>query len=354
MPELPFADTVFLHNTLAHWAMALGVAVSFFLFFYLLRALIAGHLRALVARVGFEWPGYVVEALARTRSLILFVFALRAGMNVLTIPKGAEAWGDRIAFLALAIQSGIWATAFLRAWHQAWYRSHYGQSPASTTIMGAAKVFVDVIIWIGVFLAILHVLGIDVTTLVAGLGIGGIAVALAVQNTLGNLLASLGIIMDKPFVIGDSLTVGDLQGTVEKIGLKTTRIRSVSGEQLIFSNADMLNARIRNFGRMQERRVVMNIAVTYQTHIEKLESIPGIIKSIVEAQPHTRFDRAHFKTHGPHSLDFEYVYFITTADANTYMDIRQAINFALHRRFVADGIAFAYPTQTVIIEKSNG
>lgn len=352
MPDLPFLDVVFLRNPLSVWAVALGISFSFFVFFYLLRRLIAGKLRDLLSRFRLEWPRYLIEALSRTQSSLLLVFALRSGMTALKLPAHAVEWGDRIAWVAFAFQSGIWAMAIVSAWHKNWYKSQFGQSPSSITIMGAAKVFVDVMIWIGVFLAILHILGINVTTLVAGLGIGGIAVALAVQNTLGNLLASLGIIMDKPFVVGDSLSIGDLQGTVEKIGLKTTRVRSVSGEQLIFSNSDMLTARIRNYGRMQERRVIMQFGVTYQTPIETLEAIPGMVRTIVEAQPTARFDRAHFKTHGGSSLDFEYVYYVTTSDYITYMDTRQAINFALHRRFAEAGIEFAYPTQTIFIEKT--
>ncbi len=167
-------------------------------------------------------------------------------------------------------------------------------------------------------------LGVDVTALVAGLGVGGIAVALAVQSILGDLFASLSIVLDKPFVIGDFIIVGDLLGTVENVGIKTTRVRSLSGEQLIFSNADLLNSRIRNYGRMYERRVVFTVGVTYDTPRHKLEDF---------------------------SLDFETVYYVQDPAYNLYMDIQQAINLELYQRFADEGIEFAYPTQTLFLAK---
>jgi small-conductance mechanosensitive channel len=161
-------------------------------------------------------------------------------------------------------------------------------------------------------------------------------------------------VLDKPFVIGDCLIVNEHLGSVEHIGLKTTRLRSLSGEQLVFSNSDLLNSRIRNFGRMFQRRVVFEVGVTYQTPREKLARIPKIIREIVEAQELTRFDRSHFKEFGPHSLNIETVYHVLKPDFNTYMDIQQAINLEIHRCFEEEGIEFAYPTQTVFVASSDG
>jgi small-conductance mechanosensitive channel len=200
-------------------------------------------------------------------------------------------------------------------------------------------------------LLILDNLGIDITALVAGLGVGGIAVALAVQNILGDLFASLSIVLDKPFAVGDFIIIDDYLGSVEHVGLKTTRLRSLSGEQLVMSNADLLSSRIRNYGRMYERRIVFSLGVTYQTPRDKLKKIPGIIRDAVEAQDQTRFDRSHFKGYGSFSLDFETVYHVLQPDYNLYMDIQQAVNFAIHERFEAEGIEFAYPTQTLFVER---
>jgi small-conductance mechanosensitive channel len=208
---------------------------------------------------------------------------------------------------------------------------------------------INVAIWAMVLMLTLDNLGIDITALVAGLGIGGIAVALAVQNVLGDLFASLSITLDRPFVVGDFLIVGDFMGSVEYIGIKSTRLRSLGGEQIIISNSDLLSSRVRNYGRMLERRVVFVTSVTYETPIEKVEKIPVLIREIVEAQSNTRFDRCHFAKHAAASLDFETVYYVLTGDYNQYMDIQQAINLRLHRELMTLGIEFAYPTQKLYV-----
>ena len=177
--------------------------------------------------------------------------------------------------------------------------------------------------------------------------VGGIAVALASQNILGDLFASLSILFDKPFVVGDFIIVGDMMGTVERVGLKTTRVRSLSGEQLVFSNNDLLSSRIKNYKRMEERRVVFTLGVTYQTNAERLESIPGIIREPIAQEEKVRFDRSHFKGYGDFALLFETVYWVTEPDYNLYMDIQQKINLELFRHFEKQGIEFAYPTQTI-------
>jgi small-conductance mechanosensitive channel len=208
-------------------------------------------------------------------------------------------------------------------------------------------VVVRAVIWAVVLLLTLDNLGVDITALVAGLGIGGIAVALAVQNVLGDLLASLSIALDKPFVVGDFLIVGEFMGSVEYIGIKSTRLRSLSGEQIVMSNADLLGSRVRNYGRMQERRVVFAVGVTYETPREMVEAIPGMIREIVQAQDNIRFDRCHFAKFGPASLDYEAVYYVLSADYNQYMDTQQRINLRIFEAFALRGIEFAYPTQKI-------
>src|SRR5690606_319662 len=192
------------------------------------------------------------------------------------------------------------------------------------------------------------------TALIASLGVGGIAVALAAQNILGDLFSSLSIMFDKPFVVGDFIIVGEELGTVEKIGLKTTRVRSLHGEQLIFSNTDLLNSRIRNFKRMYQRRIVFSIGITYEPPYEKLKEVASMLRAIVQAHDLVRFDRAHFKGFGDSSLDFEVVYWVLDSDFNKYMDIQQAINLEIFRRFEEQGIAFAYPVRTVHLRGNQG
>jgi small-conductance mechanosensitive channel len=203
------------------------------------------------------------------------------------------------------------------------------------------------VLWSVLLLVALDNVGVDINALITGLGIGGIAVALAAQNILGDLFASLSIMFDKPFVLGDFIVVGDLMGTVEKIGMKTTRVRALSGEQLIFSNNDLLSSRIRNLKRMQERRVVFTVGVTYQTPADKLERIPAMIREIIQAQQGTRFDRSHFLNWGDSALLIETVYWVQSPEFQVYADIHQQVNLAIYRRFENEGIEFAYPTRTV-------
>jgi small-conductance mechanosensitive channel len=186
---------------------------------------------------------------------------------------------------------------------------------------------------------------------VTSLGIGGIAVALAVQNILGDLFSSLSITLDKPFSIGDFIVVGDYEGTVEDIGLKSTRIKSLSGEEVVFSNSDLLNSRIRNYKKMEERRISFDIGVVYGTPGKKLEKIPAIIEEIIKPQPNVRFERAHFRSLGDYSLDFGVVYHVLVPEYAVYLDIQQGINLELYARFEDEGIEFAYPTTTVVMDK---
>ena len=206
---------------------------------------------------------------------------------------------------------------------------------------------IKVIVWgIGI-ISVMDYMGYPVKTALAGLGIGGIALAIASQTILGDLFSYFSIFFDKPFEAGDFIIVGDFLGTVEKIGIKTTRITSLSGEQLIFSNTDLTNSRIRNYKRMQKRRVVFKFGVIYQTPLEKMKEIPSIIKQIISSVEDTIFDRAHFFAFGSSSLDFEVVYYVLSSDYNKYMDIQQEINQKIMEEFEKREIEFAYPTQTV-------
>jgi small-conductance mechanosensitive channel len=205
-----------------------------------------------------------------------------------------------------------------------------------------------------ILLILENVTGIQVTTLVASLGITGVAVALAVQNILSDLFASLSITLDRPFVIGDAIVVGEFNGEVEHIGLKSTRIRSVTGEQLIFSNSDLLNSRIRNYKRMERRRVVFPLNIAYGTPAALLEKIPDILREIISERPQISYDRAHFKEFRESALYIEAVYFVENPDYRLFMDTQQSINLEIIHRFTEEGIQFAFPTRTVYVNGLNG
>jgi len=219
--------------------------------------------------------------------------------------------------------------------------------------MRGIETFLKITIWTIAVIVLLDNFGIEVSALVAGLGIGGIAIALAAQNILGDLFSYFIIYFDKPFEIGDFLIIDDYLGSIENIGIKTTRIRSLGGEELIFSNTDLVNSRIRNYKRMRKRRVLFRFGVIYQTSLEQLKEIPSIITEIVKQISGATLDRAHFSSYGDFSLDFEVVYYVNGRDYNKYMDIQQEINFKIKEEFEKRGIEFAYPTQTLFLEKEN-
>jgi small-conductance mechanosensitive channel len=210
---------------------------------------------------------------------------------------------------------------------------------------------IRVVVWGLATVVLLDNLGFRINTVIAGLGIGGIAVALAAQNILGDLFAYFTIMFDRPFEIGDFLIVGEYMGVVNHLGVKTTRIGSLGGEQIIMSNKDLTDSRVRNYKRMEKRRVLFRLGVTYQTPYEKLKEIPGTIRGIIEGTEETVFDRAHFSSYGDFSLVFEVVYYVTDRDYTKYMNIQEQINFRIHEEFERQKIEFAYPTQTLYLNK---
>jgi len=336
------------NNSLQDWAFALLAATAFVFVLDLLRRLVLHRLKRIAKTTDTVIDDFLVDVLSATRILLAAAVSLYIAAQFLSLPAAMEKFVDRAFISLIILQSGFWVSRALVFWLR--HRLTQGEPSeegARAMTLSLLTFLGRVILWSLVLLLILDNLGLNVTALVASLGIGGIAVALAVQNILGDLFASLSIAIDKPFVIGDFIIVDDLMGSVEHVGLKTTRIRSLSGEQLIFSNNDLLNSRIRNFKRMQERRIVFAIGVTYDTAAQQLATIPGLIQQAVAAQADARFDRAHFKNFGPFSLDFEVVYYVLKPDYNVYMDIQQAINLQLVRAFTERNIQFAFPTQTL-------
>ncbi|MBU1133767.1 MAG: mechanosensitive ion channel family protein, partial [Candidatus Omnitrophica bacterium] len=216
-------------------------------------------------------------------------------------------------------------------------------------ILGVVKV----IVWGLAIVFFLDNLGFKISSVIAGLGIGGVAVALAAQAVLKDLFSYFSIIFDRPFEVGDFIIVGEYLGAVEYIGIKTTRIRSLGGEQLIFSNTDLTDSRVRNYKRMEKRRVVFRLGVTYQTPQDKLKQIPKIVENIIKNVKDTMFDRAHFFSYGDFSLIFEVVYYVLGSDYNKYMDTQQEINFGLKEELEKQGVEFAYPTQTIYVNKTD-
>jgi small-conductance mechanosensitive channel len=348
---MDIAEKIILGNTTTEWAVAIGVALLFVIVLRTVQGVIRGRIARLAQKTDTRWDDHLVKIISSTRLLFWLVMGGWFGAQFLDLPYPAQRWVRIVFVIALLLQAGLWGGALVNSVLREYRKRKQEENPEDLTTLGLIGLAARIAVWSVVVLLILDNLGVDITALVAGLGIGGVAVALALQNILGDLFASLSIVLDKPFVVGDFLMVGDFLGSVEKIGLKTTRLRSLSGEELIFSNNDLLGSRVPTSARRPARRVVFKLGVTYQTPRDKLKIIPQIIREAIEAQADTRFDRSHFSQYGDFSLNFESVYYVLSRDYNQYMDIQQAIYLTVHERFEAEDIEFAYPTQTLFLER---
>ena len=343
----------FYHNSLQAWLVAGIVFAVVATVLMLVRTLLARRLEKIAQRTATTADDAIVDLLRRTRYFFILTAAVAAGKLFLDLPERAHDVGRVLGTIALILQIAIWGNGLITFWFRNYAERKAESDLSSRTTIAAFSFVARAILWIMLALVALNRLGFDVTALITGLGVGGIAIALAVQNVLGDLFAALAIVLDKPFVVGDAISVDTFNGTVEHVGLKTTRLRSVSGEQIIFSNADLLKSRIKNFKRMQERRVLFMIGVTYDTPPDVVARIPSMLREAVEAQQQVRFDRSHFVSYGDSALNFETVYFVLTADYARYADINQAVNLAIYQRFAAEQVQFAYPTRTIIVQNSS-
>ncbi|MGB5374009.1 MAG: mechanosensitive ion channel family protein [Polyangiales bacterium] len=345
---IELTDT-FYGNEVRSWLIALAVAAGVLMALWLVEQVFVVRMQRIAKKTQTMIDDIIIGSLRKTKLLFLLVVAVFAGSLSLDLEPDVRSilWSGLM--IAAFIQVGVWVSTGLQIWLEHYRKVE--EDGANRTTMNALSFVGRLILWVTVFLLVIDNLGVDVTALVAGMGIGGIAIALAVQNILGDLFASLSIVLDKPFVNGDFIAVGDMAGSVEHVGIKTTRIRSISGEQLVFSNSDLLQSRVRNFGRMEQRRVVFSLGVTYQTPAEKLERIPSLIRVAIETQESVRFDRSHFASYGDSALNFETVYYVESSDYTQHMDILQAVNLRIYRAFEDEGIEFAYPTQTLFVAK---
>jgi small-conductance mechanosensitive channel len=337
-------------NALSQWLIAVAVAVVTIGAVWGIKRSVGRQLERSGAESKSRFLTVVGRSLAHTKWFFYLLLALFLGSQALDLPEGAEQ-GLRIAtVVAVLLQLGVWAQHALRYAVERYQARHADERSAAT--MAEALGFIGrLVVWTVVLLLVLSNIGVEITALLAGLGIGGLALALAMQNLATDFVASLTIYFDRPFDIGDFIITGDILGTVTRVGWRSTQLAALSGEQLVVSNSDILKSRIRNFKRMQERRIVFEIGVTYQTPMAQVEAIPQTIRTIIEGEEMARFDRSHFKAYGDYALVFETVYYVLAPDFGTYMDVQQRINLALGKRFESEGIEFAYPTTTVLLEQ---
>jgi small-conductance mechanosensitive channel len=283
-----------------------------------------------------------------SKFFFILTWSLYAGMAFHSVSPAVEQNSDRFIFLISILQLGIWSNSILTLWIEHSIKSKLAEDAAGISTLGLVRILAKIGLYSVLALLTLNQFGVNITALAAGLGVGGIAVALAVQNILGDLFASLTILLDKPFIVGDQIWVDEWMGYVEQVGLKTTRLRSLTGEQLIFPNGDLLKNRIRNFKRMEKRRLTFLVHVPYSTSTEKLQKIPKILQSAIASQKElTRLERTYFKAFGVYALEYETVYWVIDSDLNIAMQIQGNINLEIVRRFRNERIQFAYLAQPI-------
>lgn len=309
-----------------------------------------GRLGKIAKRTSNRADDLLVEVLGGTHRGLMAAVALLIGLSLLDLP---ERWSSRMHqawFIVVALQLALWCNRAIGLGLKQYAERHDSVGGGRVS---AAAILVSwglrTVLWSIALLAMLSNVGVDITAFVASLGVGGIAVALAAQNILGDLFASVSIAVDKPFEVGDFIVFGAVAGTVEVVGVKTTRIRSLGGEQVIMGNTELLKQTVSNFKRLRERRIVFGFGVTYDTTAEQAAAIPAIVRRVVEEAEGVRFDRAHFKAFGSDSLDYEVVYIVLDPDYTVYMNHQQRINLGLMRELAAIGVGFAFPTRTLHI-----
>jgi small-conductance mechanosensitive channel len=347
-----FLDSRYYGNTVRTWMMAAAVFLLTAGILVLVRSLLVKRLARIADRTRTSADDAVLLVARRTHLGFLLITAVLAASLVLALGAGQRTVIARLMAIAILIQGAIWGTGLITFFGRH-YSARHAAAGGSASMIATLSFLARVLLWSVMLLLALDNIGIDVTALIAGLGVGGIAVALAVQTTLGDVLAAVIIAVDKPFVVGDFIVVDGLLGTVRAVGLKTTRIASLTGEEIIISNSALLNSRIRNYQRMRERRIDFRFGVAYETPPDKLAAIPAIVREIIATQELTRVDRVHFLRYAESWLEFEVVYFVLSPEYNIYMDIQQAVNLAIFRRFAAEGIKFGHPRRTMYVADAN-
>ena len=345
-------DQIYLGNPVRAWALALALFLVTFTVLPLLRRYLLARRHRFDGDGRFDGFDLLMLLLGRTRPMFLLVVALYVAERQLALPAAVERVFVVLVVLVAWTQVALWGMAAVRFGLER--RQQKAVEAGDATARGSLGIVLFVsrlVIFSVAALLALDNLGVNITALVAGLGVGGIAVALAVQTILGDLLASLSIALDKPFAPGDSLRIDDIEGVVESIGVKSTRLRSVSGEQVILSNADMLRSRVRNLGRMPERRALFTLGVAYETPPARLARVPALVEAAVGSVPGTRFEYCFLRGFGESALNFEICYFVPEPGAEPYKfsRIQDEVNRCIHASFAAQGIDFAYPTRTLIV-----
>jgi len=345
-----FLNIMILGNLILDWFIALGVFFVAWVVLKIFKAIIVSRLKKLSKKTKTDIDDMVINAIAAIHWPFYFLVSIYFALKFVVV-HGMVQKMTYVLFLAAIVYYALKFAERIINYGTEVIIKRKEDAEENVSVIRLLNTLAKVILWIGAIVLILSNLGYDVTSLVAGLGIGGIAIALALQNILGDLFSSLTIYFDKPFKVGDMIALGDQIGTVTKVGLKTTRIQVPQGEELVVANSELTKSQLRNFGVMKRRRALFNIGVTYDTPVVKMKKIPDIIKKIIEKEKDTETDRVHFKNFGDFSLGFEIVYYYNSGEYSDYLDAQQRINLAIMEQFEKEGIEMAFPTQTIHVEK---
>ncbi|MCK5615696.1 mechanosensitive ion channel family protein [Candidatus Pacearchaeota archaeon] len=346
-----FLQQTFLHNRILDYLICLSVFLIGIIVIQIFKRFLLKRLRKWAKRTATTIDDFLIRMIEKELLPLFYFGAFYVSIQGLTLNPALEKGINVLGLILLTIFGVRFLLAIIVYGLENYWVKKEKDVAKKQGIKGILMT-VKVIVWGLAIIVLLDNFGIKVSALIAGLGIGGVAIALAAQSILGDLFSYFSIFFDRPFKIGDFIIVGDLLGTVEHIGIKTTRVRSLGGEQLVFSNTDLTNSRVRNYKRMDRRRVVFRLGVTYETGLRELKEIPVVITNIIKGINDTVFDRAHFFSYGDFSLVFEIVYYVIGSDYNKYMDIQQEINLKIKEEFEKHGIEFAYPTQTLYLNKT--
>ncbi|MGD1951226.1 MAG: mechanosensitive ion channel family protein [Leptolyngbyaceae cyanobacterium] len=344
-----FLSTEVLNNTVRDYLIAIATFLVALLTIRVIKAVVVARIKKWSRYTATDLDNRLIRIIERPVLLLLCLGSFYISVSNLSLHSILQQ-SVNVVCVAVGTVLVIQLLGSLVEYGARLYLLRRGNDLAVEQTVNAIVPAIKVIVWAIGIVFLLDNLGFDISAVVAGLGIGGIAVALAAQGVLGDLFSYVSILFDRPFELGDFIVVGDLVGTVEHIGLKTTRLRSLTGEELIIANTDITSSRIQNFKRMARRRIAFNLGVTYETTAEQMKQIPGILQGIVENVNSVTFDRAHFSSYGDFSLNYEVVYFVETSDYAIYMDVQQSIYLAIKETFEAKSIEFAYPTQTLYVE----
>jgi small-conductance mechanosensitive channel len=337
-------------NTIFKYLIALGTFIGGMAIVFIFKKFILSRLKRLAYSTDTSIDDLLVKAIEKSLIPVFYFGIFYLSLHILILSTDFEYGLSIVTIILITVFIVRTIISAINYGLQSYLKKSDDSEQRAKQLKGI-RGLVNLVVWAIAVVFLLDNLGVKISAVVAGLGIGGIAVALAAQAVLGDLFSYFVIFFDKPFKIGDFIIVGDKVGVVEYTGIKTTRIRALSGEQIVFSNTDLTNSRVHNYKKMERRRVVFKLGVVYQTPSRKLKMIPKIVKDIIEKEEDAFFDRGHFASYGDFSLNFEFVYYVTGADYNKYMDIQQSINLTIFEAFEKEGIEFAYPSQTLFVNK---